>query len=111
MDCFCFYGAFRLYDFAACCRKFQRIPSLIGTPTSNVTPSAATPDKANERLSDLLPIQIGTAPIMQVALPNDLWERIRKGFAMPDLQTDLAQDRVTWYSSRPDYLQRMSERS
>ena len=86
-------------------------PSLIGTPTSNVTPSAATPDKANERLSDLLPIQIGTAPITQVALPNDLWERIRKGFAMPDLQTDLAQDRVTWYSSRPDYLQRMSERS
>ncbi|MFY8178797.1 MAG: transglycosylase SLT domain-containing protein [Limnohabitans sp.] len=44
-------------------------------------------------------------------LPNDLWERIRKGYQMPNLETDLVNDRTQWYASKPDYLQRMSERS
>jgi membrane-bound lytic murein transglycosylase D len=44
-------------------------------------------------------------------LPNDLWERIRKGYVMPDLETDLVNDRTQWYASKPDYLQRMGERS
>ena len=30
---------------------------------------------------------------------------------MPDLQTDLVTDREQWYSTRPDYIQRMTERS
>ncbi|MGC3985906.1 MAG: transglycosylase SLT domain-containing protein [Pseudorhodoferax sp.] len=43
--------------------------------------------------------------------PADLWERIRRGFAMPDLDTDLVRDREQWYATRPDYMQRMTERS
>jgi len=39
-----------------------------------------------------------------------LWERIRRGFAMPDLDTDLVRERELWYSSRPDYVARMTER-
>ncbi|RZJ08624.1 MAG: LysM peptidoglycan-binding domain-containing protein, partial [Acidovorax sp.] len=39
------------------------------------------------------------------------WDRIRRGFAMPDLQHELVQDREQWYASRPDYMQRMTERS
>jgi len=44
---------------------------------------------------------------------DDLWERIRKGFAIPDLP---ANDRYVekweqWYASRPDYVARMVERS
>jgi membrane-bound lytic murein transglycosylase D len=42
---------------------------------------------------------------------GDLWDRIRKGFAMPDLQTDLVNNREQWYSSKPDYIARMTERS
>ena len=41
---------------------------------------------------------------------TDLWTRVRKGFAMPDLDTDLVRDRERWYGSRPDYVQRMTER-
>ena len=40
-----------------------------------------------------------------------MWDRIRRGFAMPDLQDSLVNDREQWYSSRPDYIQRMTERS
>jgi len=49
--------------------------------------------------------------VASLNLPNDLWERIRKGYQMPDLQTDLVNDRTQWYASKPDYLHRMTERS
>ncbi len=49
--------------------------------------------------------------VAKLDLPNDLWERIRKGYKMPDLENDLANDRTQWYASKPDYLQRMTERS
>jgi membrane-bound lytic murein transglycosylase D len=40
----------------------------------------------------------------------DLWERLRRGFAMPDLDTQLVRTGEQWYSTRPDYVQRMTER-
>ncbi len=49
-------------------------------------------------------------PVATLAAPADLWERLRRGMAMPDLDTPLVRDREAWYSARPDYLQRMSER-
>ena len=49
--------------------------------------------------------------IATLSLPNDLWERIRKGYQMPDLESDLVNDRTQWYASKPEYLQRMGERS
>ena len=62
----------------------------------------------------LQPIKAANASSQEVAslsTPADLWERIRRGFAMPDLQHELVQDREQWYASRPDYMQRMTERS
>jgi membrane-bound lytic murein transglycosylase D len=46
---------------------------------------------------------------MQV--PADLWDRIRRGFKMNDLDGDLVRQQEQWYTSRPDYIQRMTERS
>jgi len=43
--------------------------------------------------------------------PDDLLERIRKGFSMPELKTPLVQHYQEWYQNRPDYLRRMVERS
>ncbi|MCY7306388.1 MAG: transglycosylase SLT domain-containing protein [Rhodoferax sp.] len=42
--------------------------------------------------------------------PADLWERIQRGYAMPDLESELVREREQWYATRPDYLQRMGER-
>jgi membrane-bound lytic murein transglycosylase D len=53
----------------------------------------------------------GRPPVAALAAPSDLWDRIRRGFAMNDLDTDLVRDREQWYASRPDYIQRMTERS
>jgi membrane-bound lytic murein transglycosylase D len=52
-----------------------------------------------------------SSTVAHLAPPADLWERIRRGFAMPDLQNDLVTQREQWYLSRPDYLQRITERS
>jgi len=74
-----------------------------GTDNTAVYPSGA-----------LSPITAGAARGRSVAgihAPSDLWDRMRRGFAMPDLETDLVRDREQWYASRPDYMQRMTERS
>lgn len=40
----------------------------------------------------------------------DLWSRIRVGMAMPDLDNDLVRKAEDWYSTRPDYVARMTGR-
>jgi membrane-bound lytic murein transglycosylase D len=41
----------------------------------------------------------------------DLWDRVRKGYAMPDLEGPYVTKWEEWYSSRPDYVARMVDRS
>ena len=43
--------------------------------------------------------------------PADLWQRIRNGFAMPDLEGALVSEKTAWYAARPDYLRRTFDRS
>jgi membrane-bound lytic murein transglycosylase D len=45
------------------------------------------------------------------AQTRDLWDRIRQGMGMADLNGPLVKKRENWYASRPDYIQRMTERS
>lgn len=47
----------------------------------------------------------------QVPAPEpDLWKRIRKGFALPALETALVAEKEKFYLQRPDYLERMFTR-
>src|SRR6266581_2587935 len=77
-------------------------PAARQTPVVPVPPVA----KAHET-KDLEP-----AYSIDLARPaDDLWERIRSGFAMADLESPLVGVRERWYSSQPEYLKRMVERS
>jgi membrane-bound lytic murein transglycosylase D len=40
----------------------------------------------------------------------DLWGRIRAGFVLPDMDTPDVKEWEQWYSSRPDYVARMTAR-
>ena len=62
-------------------------------------------------LQPITPAQARSSGVASLTPPSDLWERIRRGFAMPNLQDDLVDDRVQWYSTRPDYILRMTQRS
>lgn len=41
----------------------------------------------------------------------DLWARIRRGFTMNDLSSQLVTSQEQWYATRPGYMDRMTERS
>lgn len=41
----------------------------------------------------------------------DVWQRIRDGFAIPNLESPLVSAQTEWYSSRPDYIQRTTTRA
>jgi len=41
----------------------------------------------------------------------DVWERIRRGFAMPDLETHAASRSTRWYAAQPEYIDRMANRA
>ncbi|GAB4398431.1 MAG: transglycosylase SLT domain-containing protein [Rhodoferax sp.] len=64
----------------------------------------------NPGLRPLASTPLRSANVWTLTPPVDLWDRIRRGFAIPDLDNDLVRDRERWYASRPDYLQRMTER-
>lgn len=51
------------------------------------------------------------APKAVEAPPANVWVRIRSGFAMQTLDSPLVRDWEQWYSSRPDYVARMVDRS
>ena len=42
---------------------------------------------------------------------DDVWQRIRDGFSMPDLGGPLVAEKTAWYAARPEYLKRVFERS
>ncbi len=42
---------------------------------------------------------------------DDLWSRIKNGYAMPNVESQYATNHEAWYASRPDYIKRMTERS
>ena len=47
----------------------------------------------------------------QDGLENDLWSRIKNGYAMPNIESAYTAKHQDWYASNPDYLKRMFERS
>jgi membrane-bound lytic murein transglycosylase D len=68
-----------------------------GTAATNLPPLAVTELNGN--------------PVAQLAAPSDLWERIRRGFAIPNIATGDVDKWQGWYLSHPDYLERMADRS
>ncbi|MDB5873978.1 MAG: peptidoglycan lytic transglycosylase, Glycoside Hydrolase Family 23-like protein [Ramlibacter sp.] len=92
------------------------------SPTAAAPAPAAVPAPSEQQAS--APAVIPSGPLQQITAgeaasrgvaqlqpPADLWERIRRGFAMSNLENDLVRQQEQWYLTRPDYIQRMTERS
>ena len=43
--------------------------------------------------------------------PDDIWDRVRTGFGIPNIDTPLVAEQQAWYLSHPDYLRRAVDRS
>ena len=46
-----------------------------------------------------------------VPVAADLWQRVRKGFAMPDLDNKYVEQQTRYYVRHPEYLQRIFDRT
>ena len=82
------------------------VPVLIPDPTPN-----QPVQRSDVPLQALTPGQTGSQQVAAAEPPKELWDRIRRGFSMPDLQGEMVTDREQWYASRPEYIQRMTGRS
>ena len=92
------------------CASTTTPSNTTNTPTGDSHTSQAPQYPAGP----LRPITAGAAhghAVAGINAPSDLWDRIRRGFAMPALETEQVRDREQWYAARPDYMQRMTERS
>jgi membrane-bound lytic murein transglycosylase D len=87
------------------------------SPSPATVPAPATPPvpttQAPATQAPAAPAAIEEPPIVATRPTNDadLWARIRRGYAMPDLQSELVTSQEQWYASRASYISRMTERS
>lgn len=89
-------------------------PSLSAPPANlGATAKAATTLHTPVALAtQLLDDDLPTIPTIDlVTQPNDLWQRVRNGFSMPDLDSPLVANQQAWYLNHPQYLQRVFERA
>jgi membrane-bound lytic murein transglycosylase D len=54
---------------------------------------------------------LDTPETIDVSQAEDLWQRIKNGYAMPELKSQYTSNHESWYAARPDYVRRMVDRS
>lgn len=84
-------------------------PQTVGQPGTTKIESEKLPSDLPVVELRKEPPRLSTIDLTQP--PDDLWDRIRNGFGMPDLISPLVQQQQAWYLARPDYLRRVVERS
>lgn len=97
-------------------------PTVVAQTDAQAADSAPTPDPADDGLPP--PVNEAEAALDEGVLRDwsdaavddpgsrtDLWERVRRGFAMPDLDTALVRRWERWYAGKPEYMQRMADRA
>lgn len=45
------------------------------------------------------------------AVPNDVWQRVRRGYAIPNINNALVEQWQAYYATRPEFIRRVSERA
>ena len=98
-------------------------PVLVLRPDPAGAPARAAAGAANSKPLDVASLppfegrreDLPNPPVLtrvdRTAQQDDVWQRIRVGFAMPDLAGPLVAEKTAWYVARPDYLKRVFDRS
>ena len=83
---------------------------VVGRPSGLVTlPGTEADERGDIVAAEVATVEIET-PVKHGTPDRDLWQRIRDGFAFPDLPTPLVAQKKRFYLERPEYLQRMFSR-
>ncbi|BCK87327.1 membrane-bound lytic murein transglycosylase D [Sideroxyarcus emersonii] len=90
----------------------QAVPAVAASGIPAAPDSHSIAATANDEPETQAPAPIREAMIVAPEYSNgDLWQRIRAGFAMHDLNSPLIKRHEKWYANHPDYVLRMSERA
>ncbi|SEJ51719.1 transglycosylase SLT domain-containing protein [Paraburkholderia diazotrophica] len=104
------FSALLVLMLAACASQGPTTNSL--STASNPASQQAVADTLRKTATAKETINVDQSSVDQLTSEDsDLWGRIRRGFQIPDLQSDLVDMQANWYAQRPDYVQRMTERS
>jgi membrane-bound lytic murein transglycosylase D len=114
----------------ACASQPPAVPSPAPDAAASASPPAAPPPVAPpaavpttvsaldatrlppfDGLSTVLAQPPAVKTIDRTVPPADLWQRVRQGFAVPDIEGPLVREKMAYYMARPDYLQRVFDRS
>ena len=91
-------------------------PAAAPAPPPSPGPAAPAADSGSLRpfdgerrvISD--PLR-GLTGIDRTVAPDDLWQRIRNGLSVPNIDGALVDDKMAYFLARPEYLQRIFDRS
>jgi membrane-bound lytic murein transglycosylase D len=88
-------------------------PKIAPAPDAAAAPAAAGTDATDHAAAPPAEAASTAQPqaSAEATLEEDLWQRIRRGFAIPDLETPLAASRTAWYAGQPAYFDRMTQRA
>lgn len=78
---------------------------------NGVMPKGSRDDRLSKSLDLAIPLDDSYESAVSQIERDDLWQRIKNGYAIPESTSNLTQKHEQWYSSRPDYIKRMIERS
>jgi membrane-bound lytic murein transglycosylase D len=101
-----------LLALAGCATAPQQQADTPAAPAPQVARPAPLPSVIpSGPLSPIAQGEVASQNVVALEPPPDLWARIRGGFKMPNLDTPLVRQQEQWYAQRPDYIQRMTDRS
>jgi membrane-bound lytic murein transglycosylase D len=99
---------------SACAQQPQAPLPVDSPPPAPPAPArapAAKPPAVFEGQRQEIKDRLALARIDRTAPIDDVWERIRLGFAVQDLDGPLVREKVRYYAARPEYMQRIVNRS
>ncbi len=94
------------FSIAVLSTLFALIPGASALASDLAVPGLTPQQRAlADQNDETFEVQVLTIPSV------DVWERIRRGFSIPDLDNPLVATQTTWYATRPDYIQRTTLRA
>ncbi len=112
----CVFAATCLLTWSAIAADPAQTPPDSSTPQAAAAPpqALAAPLNPEPLVGAAQPAAEAVVEVLDTPPPpkyRDLWGRIRAGFAMREIDSPLVARHEAWYLNRPEYVQRMVERS
>jgi hypothetical protein len=105
-----------------CAALFASSASYAATPAAAPAEPMLSSDYGSETRADTRTATVPVMPVMGIndedfpiepiaAGDGDLWERIRKGFSIPEMSTPLVSNHTATYAARPEAFERLGKRA